>query len=103
MPHSKATRMPVQRAISKVQPIDGKSPQPPNLPPTKSAFIPKQAREVWADCWLSGRASLMKLCRTNRGVGLLGIESAVLTEIQHRLRRAEEMQSKVAYITRRAA
>src|SRR5438045_9139723 len=87
-------RRPCLSATSKVQSIDSAKPTPPNLPPAKSAFVPKCDREAWADVWLSGRASLMKLTRTNKGFGLLEIERAVLTEIKSRLRRAEDLRDE---------
>jgi hypothetical protein len=83
--------------------VERTGPQGPNVPPAKSAFVPKCDRETWADAWLNGRASLMKLAQTNKGYGLLGIERAVLIEINNRLRRSEQMGYKVETIYGRAA
>lgn len=99
---SKVTTFPARGEAGKSQPTDPTGPIPTNvlavvvrkpladaLPPRRGRFVAKCDREVIAASWLSGRASMMRLVRSNRGLSLLDVEDVVRDFVSERLRRSQ--------------
>jgi hypothetical protein len=82
--------------------VVGSSEPTPPTPPSAAKFIPRHDREAWADIWLRGGKNLMQLTYSNKGFGLLVIESAVREVILDRIARAERLQRNVSFVGRTA-